>query len=406
MNRILILSLSILFSLSCFAQNDRPEVPITFVDVTWKSDKYQQLQKDWEVFLKKNKKDEQAWESYYQSAYYKFKTSRFCKDSIQLGSQEELKEIMVKMEKAIPDTYTYYKLMYKNGGQNHTNGHYLEKAYAIDPDNPSIYGLLIAYYDLTRDLDKKEIIYKKLIPHRETLVEDYKLTYGYNTLITCEKNAILIGQGDNHIYPTEYLIFAKGIRPDVTVINQSFFQIDFYYSAILKEYNIPEYTKTLDSFYKQFPENPREGYYAFCNDRIKHFISNLKDRPVYFPANFTKTITNAFKEDLYLIGITYKYSTTSFDNMAILKRNMEQKILLDILKVDLQGLSENSHSHVMNSVYLKPLSELFQHYYLSGEKGKSDQYKKLIYNIVDNYELLEPYRKGIEEFEKNESAKQ
>ena len=50
----------------------------------------------------------------------------------------------------------------------------------------------------------------------------------YNTLNSCEKNAILFTAGDNQTYPLWYLQEIEGVRRDVRIINTSLLGIDWY----------------------------------------------------------------------------------------------------------------------------------------------------------------------------------
>ena len=397
MKKLLITALC-LITLSLSAQKTRPERVISFVDVTWKTDKYESLEKQWKKLVDKDKKDAEAWENYYLAAMYKFKTSHYYKGETPKGSIEEQHQIMEAMGKSIPNTYEYNKLMYRDHNLNPEYGHYLEKAFEIDPSRIDLYPTLTSYYEVIRDTAKKAAIYRKWYS-TDKEYEEYKLSYGYNALMTVEKDAIILSHGDNQVYPVEMIQFGKNMRLDVSIISQSMFLAKAYYKNLLKSLNMPAFEITFDDFKKDFPNNNQKAYNAFVNAKIQHIIDHANGRPIYFPIQIRKEIKEHFEDNLYLVGVFYKYSETPFDNYAILKKNFEQVLYLDNLKVDLKPTLKNSTKYQLQILYLVPLSELYKHYLLSGSIGKAYNTKDLILKIADDYGIKDKYLEYLNQLE-------
>ncbi len=394
MKYILILIIC-LISINLTAQEQRPQAAISFAEVNWDSDYYEKLQNEWEKQVKKDNKDADAWRNLYMCAYYKQRASSYYRDSILKGSKKEQEDILKRMEKAVPNSFEYNVVKYKSKQISTENGKYLEKAYELRPDDISIYMMLTVYYEMLSNTDKKEEIYKKSFAN-DPNITNYKLAYGYNTLNTVEKDAIILGNGDFTISAIELFMYGKDFRKDVTVVYQSMFQADTYYNNLLKKLGMPEFKKGYEDFKKENPKNHRKAYHEFKYSRIKHIIDNAEGRPVYFPIQFERELFKSFEDSLYMVGTMYRYSEEPFDNMALLKRNFEQKMLLDHLKVDLKNVPENSLKYRTQIQYVQPLLELFKHYSLSGDLSRKAAAKELILKLGNDYNP--ETARGYEEF--------
>jgi hypothetical protein len=398
MKKLLIIALC-LITLSLSAQKNRPEKVVSFVDVTWKSDKYESLEKQWKKIVDKNKKDAEAWENYYMAAMYKLKASNFYKDSIPKGSREELHSIMKEMEKYIPNTYEYNKLMYRDHDLNPDYGSYVVKAYEINPNRIDLYPLLITYYETVRDTAKKAEIFRKWYNTDKNL-EEFKLSYGYNMLITVQKNAIILASGDDQFYSPALIQYGKNLRTDIDIVAKSMFFANNYYSHLMKSLGMPPFNKTIEDYNKEYPNNLRKAYRTMTLDMIQHIIDNANKRPIYFPIGMRNYIIDHFKDSLYMVGVLYRYSSIPFDNYAVLKKNFEQKLYLDNLRVDLKPVADNSVKYRLQTIYLTPLSELFKHYLLSGEVGKVQNTRELILKLADDYGRRDSYLEYLNRIEK------
>ena len=73
------------------------------------------------------------------------------------------------------------------------------------------------------------------------------------------------------------------------------------------------------------------------------WVAEHSDRKVYFPftdSPLFKQFPDAMKACIYNEGLTMRYSTTPYDNIAVKIRNLEQRYLTDYLKLSLQPYNE------------------------------------------------------------------
>ncbi|MFA7330560.1 MAG: hypothetical protein WC326_05730 [Candidatus Delongbacteria bacterium] len=103
---------------------------------------------------------------------------------------------------------------------------YLQRAVALDPayDDPW-FSLVIEYMALERGKDLHTALERLL---ELGAVDDATLDYCHNMLGCLENGAVLITNGDMDTYPCWMLQQVMGVRPDVTVLNQSLLNTDWY----------------------------------------------------------------------------------------------------------------------------------------------------------------------------------
>jgi hypothetical protein len=125
----------------------------------------------------------------------------------------------------------------------------------------------------------------------------------YNTLMSCEKNAILFTFGDNDTYPVWYLQEVEGVRPDIRCINMSLLGIDWYVDQLNYKVNdadaIPMIWKKKDYIgdnrnyvmYYKSPQIPQDRYFNLV-DICKFIISDD-------PNNKLQTMNNTEKSNYF-----------------------------------------------------------------------------------------------------------
>jgi hypothetical protein len=186
--------------------------------------------------------------------------------------------------------------------------------------------------------------------------------------MSLKPNAIVLTVGDNDTYPLWILQAQFGIRKDVQVVNLSMLYIDEYFEQMSNKLQFG-YMNPLKSY---------ENAALYVNSIVKTIANNKLKRAVYTSLTLDEKFTKPVSNELYLVGLAYEYSTEKFDNIAVLKKNMEQKFALDYLQLQFYKDNAEASIKIANGNYLVPMITLYEHYKLSNELNEVEKWKQLI----------------------------
>jgi hypothetical protein len=355
--------LMIVFNCGLSGDSDsaKPEKVYRIVYEQKPNDWYIQQAELWKKEIEKNPKNPGAWYNYYNAV-------RYASYEGSIGTKEKqarLKQIIEDLGKAIPETYEYYLLTFWNT-YSLRDISLIEKAYQLQPDRPDTYYPFISHYEFTGQDKKMKEFCEKLYQSKD--IAPGLISYNYNVLMSTEENAILFTNGDNDTYPIWLLQNALGIREDVTVLNVSISRSDKgYLERKLKEKDI-----TVD--FDKLPNMLDDNFFA---ELCKTIGAKYPNVPVYFALTVYEAVTKPITDDLYIVGLAYQYSPKRIDNLALLKKNLENNLRLDYLKYDWYDdsyLAKDIIAH-MNLNYIAPMIMLAEHYEAAGEDKKFQDWK-------------------------------
>jgi len=337
----------------------------------------------WKKEIEKNPKNPEAWYNYYNANRY----ARYEETIDTKEKKARLEKIIEDMGQAIPGTYEYFLLKHWNTF-NLTDISLIEKAYQLDPKRVDTYYAFISHYEFTGQEKKLEEFCEKLYESKD--IAPGLVDYNYNVLMSTDENAILFTNGDNDTYPPWMLQKALNIRKDVTVLN------------------IPISTRTKKSYLERklkdkkisidFDELPDLMDETFLPELCKSLAAKYPDIPIYFALTVNEYFTKALTDDLYIVGLAYRYSPQRIDNLALLRKNLEKNLRLDYLTYDWYDESCLAKDIIatMNTNYVAPMIMLAEHYMTSGEDARAAEWKGLALVVA-----LKSGKKGlIEEIEK------
>ncbi len=335
---------------------------------------YVEQSKLWEKELQKRPTDASAWYNY-------FMANKYSKWHGNKTSYVNLMDsILVKMGELVPDSYEYNYLKFYNGDRDIT---LIEKAYRIDPKRPDALYEFIMHYEHSGEQEKLKKFCNELYQTRD--IASGLLNYNYNMLASTENNAILFTNGDNDTYPGWVLQQAIGVRQDVTILNLHLTFVDRkYLSRKLSEKGIH---LDVESFSK-------DKMHVFFNELCRNLAEKYPDIPVYAAVTINNNSLKGIKDNLYLVGLVFKYSMKRFDNLVSIKNNIENNLHLDYLEYDWYSESYliNSGLDQLHVNYVVLFLKLAEDFHNSENPKAAQKWKqKALYlaKKADNQEFIE-----------------
>lgn len=365
MKNLPLMLVAILIATSSFSQKEKV---YSIVKQPQSLEWYQNQFKLWEAETVSDSKNAEAWQNAYISL-------RMIKIKSSFKTQDDLNAFIVKMQKAIPNTYEYHYLTYYNGeveGDKYEKMfHHIEKAYKLAPKRTEIYPDLVSYH-LLKGNELNYNKYCKLWFYSNDMSTNI-LNFGYNVLASCEDKSVLITNGDNDTYPLFLVQEAQGFKKNVEVLNIYLLQKDGYRNRVFKKLGIKAFTQKE----KDFKDN-----YAFMKAIAKHLENELKI-PLYYASTVNPGLYKESKDKVYVTGLALQYCEKKFDNIAVLKKNVEQNFKLDYLTVNFfDDISKQVVANSNNS-YLTGLLTLYGHYSKSGDIAKQNWLGHILKKIAD-----------------------
>jgi hypothetical protein len=294
------------------------------------------------------------WGNYYRAERYSYYSKN--SNDITGEEQKDLDVIVSNMEKFVPQSYEFHFLTYLNGNNNPDLVSHLQKAYELNSKSSEVLVQYTSYYELTGNDAKKKEFCKSLV--NAGIYSAGILEFNKNLLNSVEQNGILITHGENDTYPIWIQQSVKSERTDIKVL-----YIDLLEN---KEYREKE-LKALGLDITNDIKINKSGF-------LKELASESKSRPVYFATTVAPELLKPMSANLYLTGLAFKYSESSFDNLELLKKNWNTKMTK--VEINSEDNSDGSIESKMNLNYLPGILLLYDNYSKDGNK-EAEKLKEL-----------------------------
>ena len=374
----------------------------------------------WNNFVTQHPNDEIAWRNLFdvsESKVYQMLNQRMqhSERPRNLRAVEDYRKqlnVVGRMEKAIPHTYTFYYSAYE--------GSYLpeeEEKLAKKNNMTTFYMHHDAYADSAIAMLPADALagdYERWIQHLIPMCDTVRmdqllkrcyesgqfpeetLQYHFNELQGMETGGVYCGAHEGDIIGKLILQRVLGVHQDKILYDENCAMNPEYTKDVFKQIGI-----TFDkAWYEQGYENQMEK-----EREIMRYIFNHSKRPVYLSAHNMQGyvlgygLPDELKARLYNEGLTIRYSTKPYDNMAVKRRNIEQRYRLEYLRMpfhpeikDTQLFSFSADAYAMN--YMRLLHDQLPYY----KKHNWERFQWLHGIFTDIIDRLEKENYDVDEF--------
>ncbi|MCC6723042.1 MAG: hypothetical protein IT258_00935, partial [Saprospiraceae bacterium] len=331
--------------------------------IAYEQSYYVEQAKLWQQETTKNNQNPDAWLNYFRAARYANMLERNEVKAFDLNA------IVAMIPASLSNTFEYQFIRFMAADWNEDRYQYLLKAHEIAPQRTEVFHDLATYHIVKGEQVEAMTYLTKLFDAGEFPSE--LLAWNYNLLASVGQDAVLLTYGDNDTYPLWVLQSARGIRRDVKVLNVNLLLMQSYRERAFKGLGLP-------SVDLSDCKSQTEIY-----EKVMRQLMQSPQLSIYLANTMPEEVRLAFGDSLYLTGLALHYAPNSFDNLGVLKNNIENRFLLDYLRVDFTPDSITSIMSSMNLQYLPGFVLLHQHYMASGEDLKAASLESLMERVAD-----------------------
>lgn len=369
------------FAENLMAQTEpvRVESPmVTEKDFAW----YVKQKEAWKAQTLKEPKNEAAWLNYYNAA----RNMNWYQQEFNQQEDSTARQVVCEMEAVIPESYIFNFCAYREAVEDKDYGDankYAEAALAKLPSEMQLidYDNWLRYLAMQGDDTRMRSLAKRYFD--SGIYSENLLRYNYNELQGMEKGGICIVDGDVVVIPKWLIQEGMGMHKDKIIVCASFLSVKAYREWLFSKLGI------------QLPVLKE----ATCaeNDELNErtllqAIIDKYESKVYFSSAIAGKIYEPWEHNLYNEGLLLKYSRKPYDNIAVKRRNVEERYMMEYLLVPFRPDWITGQRLTAN--YAVVLMDLLA-YYHTHDKQRYEWLMKLLVSGVTNTSLSEEHKQII-----------
>lgn len=375
MKRVFVCIALVTLSIGAIAQTKAVKIESPIVsekDFVW----YTEQKEAWKALTQKDPTNETAWLNYYNAARY-----------MSWFQQEDstAKQVVHEMEQIIPNSYAFNFCAYRESVQGKGYGDhkkYAEAALAKLPDEMQFfdYDQWVCYLAMKGDEARMSQMAKHYFD--AGLYSEAVLRYSYNELAGMDEGGIYIANGDAAIIPKWLIQEGMSMHKDKTIVCIPFLTVKEYRQWL---------SKKLDITFPEWESGEYKSYDDYERALLQTIINKYGNK-VYFSTTTPSETMEPWKSNLYNEGLLLKYSKKPYDNLAVKRRNVEERYMLEYLLVSFRP--EWTAGQRLSANYAVLLADLLP-YYAKHDQKRYDWLMKLLVSGVTNTSLDEEHKQNI-----------
>lgn len=273
---------------------------------------YVEQARQWQQQLTDHPDDSRGWYSLYVARQYSGPRGR-----------ADLSPVLESMARHVPSSWELPYLRARAETDRQRKVAFLKQALARCGHCGEVIEDLALERELTSDRGGADDLWRQL--YDSAVLARGLLDYDYNLLHSVTEGAILITNGDNDTYPAWMLQRARGVRPDVLVLN--LYLADNLRPHLQKALSL--HGVTIDTATLQ--DLPHDDKPAFLAALVETIEAVAPDTPLYLALTLGADLRQPLAPRLQLTGLAARVGPAG---PAELRRNLEQRFRLDSLRQD------------------------------------------------------------------------
>lgn len=270
----------------------------------------------------------------------------------------------------LPNTFESHFYTYLAGHYNTELYPELQAAAALQPANTEVKKQQAAYHIITNESDLALPVIKELID--ANVVSQGQLIYANDLLLSGEEEAILVMHGFEDMFAVYYIQQNNAVREDVQLLSLDFMQSETYRAGwASKNLALPASTVIDTAYLAELCE---------LNSGKSLQLSMTLPKDYFIP----------MKNNLYPIGLTFRYSVAPVDNYSV-----NYKLWKETLKFQLINEASNDSGDKWCPNYLPMLVSLRKQLVLQGNTAEEEAVNKAILKIGEKTNNPEKVKKYI-----------